>query len=199
MVIYDEKQRLFLSYLVAMSLNGDILEFLFATAATIVATLTGLIGAFSTFRLQTVGSEIALLKNLLLTKSVDDQQTIRSLFKDESYALIEKVYDLDLAGVGLLEELIHTDERLTAMPELLVDLDNIRRNQLLYDAIKKLTLSGFGQSLVFVMVSLLLLLLTNALLEQGRYVWPILGLYMGVLGYLFIRFMQQLRVMVSVS
>ena len=182
-----------------MSLNGDILEFLFATAATIVATLTGLIGAFSTFRLQTVSSEIALLKNLLFAKPVDEQQTIRSLFKDESYALIEKVYDLDLAGIALLEELIRTDERLAAMPELLIDLDNIRRNQMLYDAIKKLTLSGFGQSLVFVMVSLVLLLLTNTLLEQDRYVWLILGLYMSVLGYLFIRFMQQIRVMVSIS
>jgi hypothetical protein len=38
--------------------NADILEFLFATVATIVATVTGLIGAFATFRLQNIRAHI---------------------------------------------------------------------------------------------------------------------------------------------
>jgi hypothetical protein len=43
--------------------DSNILAFLFSTIATIVATLTGLIGAFATFKLQKFESKLDFLKD----------------------------------------------------------------------------------------------------------------------------------------
>jgi hypothetical protein len=56
----------------------DILELLFATVATIVASVTGLIGAFSTFRLQNIYREINLSKNIVIHKKSKDGKSIIS-------------------------------------------------------------------------------------------------------------------------
>ncbi|MEZ7505957.1 hypothetical protein [Flavobacterium sp. Arc2] len=83
--------------------NADILEFLFATVATIVATVTGLIGAFATFRLQNISSEIGFLKGYVLAKKVDETKTLNDYIKGEYYHLLEKIYDRNLEGISILE------------------------------------------------------------------------------------------------
>ena len=180
-----------------MLLNGDILEFLFATAATIVATLTGLIGAFSTFRLQNISSELTLLKNLFLDKKPHKGQPARHAFKGEQYGLIEQVYDLNMASIELMVRITQADPQLSANYELAIDIDNIRRNQILYDRIKKLIMNGFEQSLLLVMVSLLLLILTNVLLQHEGILWTVLAIYMLVVGYTFTQFIKQIRTLMS--
>lgn len=71
--------------------TADVLEFLFATVATIVATLTGLIGAFSTFRLQAISTEIGFLKGFILEKKGTDGKTLNEYIKGDDYYLLEKV------------------------------------------------------------------------------------------------------------
>ena len=83
--------------------NADILEFLFATVATIIATLTGLIGAFSTFRLQNIIAEIQLLKGLLLDKQLPDGQLFKDYVKGDKYYLLEKIYDTDAESIVVLK------------------------------------------------------------------------------------------------
>ena len=87
-------------------INPDVLEFLFSGVATIVATLTGLIGAFSTFRLQNISAEIGFLKGFVLEKKADNSKTLNEYIKGEDYHLLEKIYDRNLEGVQVLEEVI---------------------------------------------------------------------------------------------
>jgi len=86
--------------------NADILEFLFATVATIVATVTGLIGAFATFRSQNISSETGFLKEFVLAEKVANEKTLNDYIKNDDYHLLEKIYYRNLDGVQILKGLI---------------------------------------------------------------------------------------------
>jgi hypothetical protein len=176
-----------------MQLTENVLTFLLATVATIVATLTGLIGAFSTFRLQESNREINLLKDLVLRKPVGANQVLVDVVKAYNYASLEKVYDRNLESVELLRQAVIHETSSAYHEELLADIDNIRRNQVIHDQKKDLTLAGFQTSLVFVFVSLLLLALTNLLLVLGSYVWPLIGIYLAAVCYCLWLFTDQLK------
>ena len=176
-----------------MQLTENVLTFLLATVATIVATLTGLIGAFSTFRLQESNREINLLKDLVLIKPVGANQVLVDVVKAYNYASLEKVYDRTLESVELLRQAVIHETSSAYHEELLADIDNIRRNQVIHDQKKDLTLAGFQTSLVFVFVSLLPLALTNLLLVLGSYVWPLIGIYLAAVWYCLWLFTDQLK------
>jgi hypothetical protein len=177
-----------------MFLNADILEFLFATIATIVATMTGLIGAFSTFRLQNIVKEIDLLKDLLLAKKIQGDISFKDYLKNDNYNLLEKIYDLDLKGIETLENVIQTNQLNKQINEvLLFDINNIKRNQRLHDNTKQLTIRGVTISLFFVFISLVLLIFSNGLLLLGERIWVALALYMSAVAYIFHLFIKQLK------
>ncbi len=175
--------------------NADILEFLFATVATIVATLTGLIGAFSTFRLQNIDTEVNFLKGLVINKKFANDQTINDFIKGEKYYLLEKIYDPNLEGIELLRNLVidnHLDKKLN---ELLIDIDNIQRNQVLHDQMRVLTVRSFAISMCFVVMSLVLLVFTNALLMTGNLLWVLLTIYLLLFCLILFQFLQQIKKM----
>ena len=171
----------------------SVLAFLFATVATIVATLTGLIGAFSTFRLQESNREINLLKELVLRKPVGTNQVLVDVVKAYNYESLEKIYDRNLDSVELLKQAVLHETASAYQAELLADIDNIRRNQIIHDQKKQLTLTGFTTSLSFVFISLLLLILTNYLLLLGFNLWLPIAAYLAAVGYCLWLFTDQLK------
>ena len=176
--------------------NADILEFLFATVATIVATVTGLIGAFATFRLQNISSEIGFLKGFVLAKKVTETKTLNDYIKGEDYHLLEKIYDRNLEGILLLENIVSKHNLHRYLDELKFDLQNIRHNQIQYDTIKKMTIRSFGLSLCFVFANLILLLLTIEILKLPHfYVWFIL--YFSVIATIFFQFVRQVKMLIQ--
>ena len=175
-----------------MTPQSDTLQFLFASVATIVATLTGLIGAFSTFRLQNIDTEITFLKGLVLGKKITDNKTIADYLKGDKYHLVEEIYDPNLAGVELLRNVVLDNHLDVHLNELLIDIDNIKRNQLLHEDFKFITIKGFKTSLSFVFVSLLMLVFTPALSIFGHYLWWLLFIYIVSVAYVLILFVKQL-------
>lgn len=173
--------------------NADILEFLFATTATIVATVTGLIGAFSTFRLQNINAELSLLKGLIINKKFGDNICVNDFIKGKNYHLLERIYNSNIESVNELEKIIIGNNLENYSDELLLDLDNIRRNQLLHDHTKSLTITGFKNALFFVFISLLLLIFSNGLLETGEGLWLILFLYLTGAALIFKQFVKQIK------
>ncbi len=151
--------------------DADILEFLFSTTATIIATLTGLIGVFSTFRLQNINSEISLLKDLILHRKLDGLPSLNEYITGESYHLLEKVYDRNNASIDLLDKIIQKHNLGEKSNEFEYDLSNLRTNQKSYDTIKGMTIRSFALSLSFVLGSLILLVFTNSILNVQGFYW----------------------------
>ena len=150
-------------------LNAEILYFLFSATATIIATLTGLLGVFSTFRLQNINEEISLLKDLILNRKMDGLTSLNEYIAGENYHLLEKIYDRNNAGIDLLEEIIQQNNVSEAANEY--DLSNLRTNQKSYDTIKGMTIRSFALSLVFVLGSLILLVFANSFLKLQGFYW----------------------------
>jgi hypothetical protein len=97
--------------------DSNILAFLFSTVAMVVATLTGLIGAFSTFRLQRMDAKLDFLNDYLLHKEVSTAIPFNQKLRETGYTNIEKIYRHDMAAVELLHQLVegldyhqHTEE-----------------------------------------------------------------------------------------
>lgn len=176
--------------------NADILEFLFATVATIVATVTGLIGAFATFRLQNISSEISFLKGFVLAKKVAENKTINDYIKGDEYHLLEKIYDRNLKGITLLEDFIFKHQLHGELNELKFDLQNILHNQQQYDYIKTMTIRSFGLSLCFVFVNFILLLLTNVLLQFPN-LYYIFIVYFCLIVIAFLQFIRQVKILIE--
>lgn len=153
--------------------NAEILYYLFSATATIIATLTGLIGVFSTFRLQNINEEISLLKDLVLNRKIDGLISLKEYITGESYHLLEKVYDRNNAGIDLLDEIIKKHNVGEKSNEFEYDLSNLRTNQKSYDTIKKMTTRSFALSLIFVLSSLILLVFSNAFLNLQDFYWYI--------------------------
>ena len=176
--------------------NADILEFLFATVATIVATVTGLIGAFATFRLQNINSEIGFLKGFVLQKKVAENKTLNDYIKGNDYHLLEKIYDRNLNGIELLEKVISKNNLHNQLDELKFDVQNIRHNQIQYDIIKKMTIRSFGFSLCFVFTNLILLLFTTEIVQLNKfYFWCII--YYSIIALLFFQFIRQVKELIQ--
>lgn len=177
-------------------ISTDILEFLFSAVATIVATLTGLIGAFSTFRLQNISAEIGFLKGFVLEKKPDNIKTLNEYIKGEDYHLLEKIYDRNLEGVQVLEEVIEKHNLHLQLNEFSFDLKNIRNNQKQYNEIKKMTTNSFVLSLLFVFANLLLLLFTNFIL-QIPFFNSCAFVYFMLIAIVFYQFVRQVNQLIS--
>ena len=167
--------------------NAEILYFLFSATATIIATLTGLLGVFSTFRLQNINEEISLLKDLILNRKIDGLTSLSEYISRENYHLLEKIYDRNNAGIDLLEETIQQNNLDEASNEY--DLSNLRTNQKSYDTIKGMTIRSFALSLVFVLGSLILLVFANSFLNLQGFYWytSIYFLLIGILLFLYVK------------
>ncbi|WP_462266900.1 hypothetical protein [Mucilaginibacter sp.] len=167
--------------------NAEILYFLFSAAATIIATLTGLLGVFSTFRLQNINEEISLLKDLILNRKMNGLTSLNEYIARENYHLLEKIYDRNNAGINLLKEIIQKNNLGEASNKY--DLNNLRTNQKSYDAIKGMTIKSFALSLIFVFASLILLVYTNSFLNLQGFFWYtfIYFLFIGILFFLYIK------------
>ena len=151
--------------------NAEILYFLFSATATIIATLTGLIGVFSTFRLQNINEEISILKNLILHRKIDGLTSLNEYITGESYHLLEKVYDRNMAGIDLLDTIFKKRNVGEMSNEFEYDLSNLRTNQKSYDSIKGMTTGSFALSLIFVFGSLILLVFANSFLNLQDFYW----------------------------
>lgn len=167
--------------------NAEILYFLFSATATIIATLTGLLGVFSTFRLQNINGEINLLKDIILNRKMDGLTSLSEYIARANYHLLEKIYDRNNAGIDLLEEIIQQNNLIEASNEY--DLSNLRTNQKSYDTIKRMTIRSFALSLIFVFVSLILLVFANSFLSLQGFFWytAIYFLLIGILIFLYIK------------
>lgn len=176
--------------------NSDILEFLFSTASAIVATLTGLIGAFSTFQLQNISNEISFLKGFVLEKKPDNNKTLTEYIKGEDYHLLEKIYDRNLEGIQIMENVIAKHNLHLQLNEFSFDLQNIRNNQLKYSHIKKLTIKNFSLSVVFVMLSLALLIFTNNILSF-HFFWIFISTYFVLIGIMLYQFKKQIKQLIK--
>ena len=156
--------------------NAEILYFLFSATATIIATLTGLLGVFSTFRLQNINEEINLLKDLVLNRKMDGLTPLSEHIARQNYHLLEKVYDRNIAGIDLLHSIIDSQDLGERTNEFKYDLSNIRTNQESYDTIKGMTIRSFALSLIFVLGSLVILVFANSFLGLAGFYWY-LGIY----------------------
>ncbi len=136
--------------------DSNILAFLFSTVAVLVATLTGLIGAFSTFRLQRMDAKLDFLKDYLLHKEVSNAKTFNQKLRETGYTDIEKIYRHDMAAVLLLHQLVEELDYHQHTEEYEHDILNIRRHQKVSDQVRKLTKGNFIFSLGFVLISVVL-------------------------------------------
>lgn len=176
--------------------DSNILAFLFSTVAALVATLTGLIGGFATFRLQRMDAKLDFLKDHLLHKRVRGDQTLNEQLRNTGYQQIERIYLHNIAAVSLLKELINELDYHRHSEEYNHDIENISKHQLLYDNIKKHTFKDFTFSLFFVFISLWMLLFTNALFVSDL-LWPVLFLFFLCVTIVFYKFIAQVKNLIA--
>jgi len=86
--------------------DNTILSILFSTVAALVATLTGLIGGFATFRLQRIDAKLDFLKDYMLHKEVRGAKTLNQKLRDAEYRHIEKIYLHNMEAVTLLKDIV---------------------------------------------------------------------------------------------
>jgi len=176
--------------------DSNILAFLFSTVAVLVATLTGLIGAFSTFRLQRMDAKLDFLKDYLLHKEVSNAKTFNQKLRETGYTDIEKIYRHDMAAVELLHQLVEEFDYHQHTEEYEHDILNIRRHQQISDRVRKLTKGNFIFSLGFVFISIVLLVLTN-LLTGSVLLWPLLIIFFLSLIAVFAAFIFQVKGLIA--
>src|SRR6476469_2042503 len=87
-------------------IDEAILASLFSTIAAIVATLTGLIGAFATFRLQRMDAKLDFLKDYVLHKEIPGEKTLNQKLRHIDYRHIEKIYLHNIDAVFLLKDIV---------------------------------------------------------------------------------------------
>lgn len=174
-----------------MFLSENILAFLFATTATIAATLTGLIGAFSTFRLQNIQDEAALLMEAVRHRKTPLGTLDEWIYKND-YSKLRKIYDFDESAIETLGEILKESGLSKEDISFEFDLSNINHNYERYRRIKNQNILMFIWSLVFVLISLALLVLTNFLLSLN-FVWVIIGVYFAIVSLTFFQFIQQIK------
>jgi len=176
--------------------DSAILSILFSTVAAIVATLTGLIGGFATFRLQRMDAKLDFLKDYILHKEVKDAKTLNQKLRDIEYLYIEKIYLHNMDAVKLLQQLVDELDYHQHTKEYNHDIANIASHQLRYDKIRTHTKRDFFLSMIFVFVSLILLLLTNSILPLS-FLWLILAVFFSFVGIVFYEFIRQVRSLIN--
>src|SRR5258706_2258885 len=177
-------------------IDSTILSILFSTVAAIVATLTGLIGGFATFRLQRMDAKLDFLKDYMLHKEVKDAKTLNQKLRDVEYLHIEKIYLHNMDAVKLLQQLVDELDYHQHTKEYNHDIANITSHQQRYDKIRTHTKRDVSLSMTFVFVSLVLLLLTNSILPLS-FLWLILAVFFLLVGLVFYEFIRQVRNLIN--
>jgi hypothetical protein len=170
--------------------NLSTLEFFFSTVATIVASLTGLIGVFATFRLQNISAEIRHLKQSILEKKIEDLKTLNDYIKGENYHLLEKIYERNFSGIDILKSAIEQNELHLKINEFAFDLENLSNNQHLYQKIKVMTVTIFVICLAFVFANLGFLLFASSILLLPNF-GALATFYFVGLAFIFLQFVWQ--------
>ncbi len=176
--------------------DSNILASLFSTVAGLVATLTGLIGGFATFRLQRMDAKLDFLKDYVLHKEIEGDDTLNNKLRNTSYLHIENIYLHNMRAVELLQKLIHELDYHRHSDEYKHDIQNIIKQQLRYDKIRRHTFKDFYFSLGFVFVSLCLLLFTNAVLASP-FLWLLLIAFFGITAFVFGKFILQVKNLIA--
>ena len=173
-------------------LDSTILSILFSTVAALVATLTGLIGGFATFRLQRMDAKLDFLKDYMLHKEVKGTRTLNQKLRDVDYKHIEKIYLHNADAVALLKTLVDQLDYHQHTNEYVYDINNIANHQRRYDVIRKLTKRDFFLSMFFVFVSLGLLAFTDFITGLS-FTWIILTIFFILLALVFYEFVMQVK------
>lgn len=173
-----------------------VLSLLFGTVATIVATLTGLIGAFATFRLQRMDAKLDFLKDYILHKEVTGDITVNQKLRDFEYRHIEKIYLHNRNAVSLLKDLVEELDYHQHSEEYFHDIQNIEKHQHHYDKVKKITTRIFFLSLIFVFISLGLLLASD-FISGFSLQWIILLFFFSITALIFYGFFAQFKMLVE--
>lgn len=176
--------------------DSTILTVLFSTVAAIVATLTGLIGGFATFRLQRMDAKLDFLKDYVLHKEVRGTKTLNQKLRDVEYKHIEKIYLHDMDAVNLLQSVIEELDYHQHTQEYEHDINNISKHQHRYDKIRRLTKRDFFLSLCFVFITLGLLLITNTILSFS-FLWIILVVFFVLSALIFYEFVNQVKTLME--
>ena len=176
--------------------DSAILSILFSTVAAIVATLTGLIGGFATFRLQRMDAKLDFLKDYILHKEVRGTKTLNQKLRDIEYKHIEKIYLHNMDAVTLLQSVVDELDYHQHTEEYEHDINNITKHQQRYDKIRKLTKRDFFLSLCFVFISLGLLLITNTILSFS-FQWIVLFIFFILIALIFYEFVKQVRTLMD--
>jgi len=172
-------------------INDTILSILFSTVAAIVATLTGLIGGFATFRLQRMDAKLDFLKDYMLHKEVRGTKTLNQKLRDAEYRHIEKIYLHNMEAVTIEDFDYHRHSQ-----EYVHDRSNIERHQRKYDKIKKVTARDFLLSMSFVFLTLAMLLMTNAI-STFSFEWLFLIVFFLLAAFVFYGFMSQVKTLIE--
>ncbi len=176
--------------------DNNILAFLFSTVAAIVATLTGLIGAFATFKLQKLENKLDFLKDYTLHKELVETNTLNSKIREKSYGSIRKIYVHDMSAIEELKQCINNLDYHNHTEEYKYDLENITQFQQQYDAIKAHSKIEFTKSLIFTFLCLIGLLFTNSILHYNFW-WLIIAAYFLGLIYIFRVFIKQIELLMT--
>lgn len=176
--------------------NIDILLVLFSTIASIVATLTGLIAAFATFKLQKFEAKLDFLKDYTLHKEVEEEKTLNHKIREHHYLCIRQIYVHDLKAIQVLKKCIDELDYHNHSEEYRLDLENITDFQIQYDNIRNLTIDEFTKSLIFVILNLVFLLFANYLLESG-FGKLIIAVDFIILAYIFSLFGKQIKLLIA--
>lgn len=176
--------------------DSAVLSFVFSTVAAIVATLTGLIGGFATFRLQRMDAKLDFLKDYMLHKDVKGARTLNQKLREVEYLHIEKIYLHNMDAVKLLQQLVDELDYHQHTKEYNHDIANIANHQRRYDTIRTHTKRDFFLSMGFVFISLVLLLFTNTILASS-FLWLILGVFFLIVGLVFYEFIKQVRNLIN--
>jgi hypothetical protein len=177
-------------------MDSNALYYFFSTSAQVIATIAGLIGAFSVFRLGNINEEINLLKLLALDREFLPEKTLKKTFVGENYYNLEKVFDLDFHSIEVLRNLIEKETEGLFAIDYACDLENIKNNLKLYVNIKKANAQMFTYSMALIFISLISVLATNYLASQNS-IYLILGFYLMLLAILFWLFITQIKTLIS--
>jgi hypothetical protein len=174
--------------------NLSTLEFFFSTVAMIVASFTGLIGAFATFRLQNISTEIRFLKQYILEKKIEGKETLNDYIKGENYHLLERIYAINFEGIEILKSIVEQNDLHLKVNEFTYDLEHLMNNQTAYQNIKKITVIIFFICLMFVFTNLCFLFFANSIVSMPNLVGFSI-VYFIILFLIFLQFVWQVHLM----
>ncbi len=175
--------------------DSSILALFFSTVAVLVATLTGLIGAFSTFRLQNIYNELSHLIHTMRMRTTP-AGTLDEWIVRNDYGLTEQIYDTRPEALTALRSVLDRSGLTALHVAYEYDYNNVVGNHARYLSVRRANHRSFRWALVYVFISLLLLIYTNVLVRLPNYalISCIAG-YLFIAGIIFTFFIRQLRLM----